>query len=130
MIKQVFDLNKERMHKIKKELIYLLILFFIGMAVFKIGFYNENVLNIIKIVSSLFWLFLLPGYFLMLYFEDNLDFIERLIIGIALGFGIMGILSYYIGLLGLNIKYHTVILPITLIFIGAIVGLKSKGLKV
>ena len=125
-MKQVFDLNKEKMHKIKKELIYLLILFFIGIIIFKIGFYNENVLNIIKIVSSLFWLFLLPGYFLMLYFEDNLDFIERLIIGIALGFGIMGILSYYIGLLGLNIKYHTIFLPIILILISLIINLKKK----
>ena len=45
---------------------------------------------------------------------------ERFIIGISLAAGIIGVLSYYIGLIGLNIKYHAVLLPLAIIIAGFI----------
>lgn len=125
--KQVFNLTKDKVDKIKKELVYLLIALVIGIIIFKIVFYKENLLNIIKIVASIFWLFLLPGYSLMFYWEEKLDFLERFIIGIALGIALVGTFSYYLGLIGLNLRFHTIILPAILILIGIIIISKRKN---
>ena len=124
--KKVFNLTKERIDKINKELVYLLIAFLISIVIFKAVFYKESFLNVLKMVASLFWLFLLPGYSIMFCWEEKLDFLERLIVGIALGIALVGTLSYYIGLIGLNIKFHAIILPLLLILIGVVLSLRKK----
>ncbi|MBI2658934.1 hypothetical protein HYX05_02410 [Candidatus Woesearchaeota archaeon] len=50
---------------------------------------------------------------------------ERFVIGIALSAGITGIFSYYLGLIGLNIKYHAVLLPSVIIIAGFIILIKK-----
>lgn len=119
-------MKKEVFEKVKEELFYLLIIFVIAAIILKIAFYKENLLNLIRTSISIFWLFILPSYFMMLYWQDKLEFMERFVIGIFLAAGIIGILSYYIGLIGLNIKYHTVLLPLFLILFGAIINLKNR----
>ena len=118
-------LKKEVFDQIKKELQYIGILFLLVLIIFKIAFYNENLIVLFRNVLSLFWLFALPGYFIMLYWKERLGFLERFIIGIILSAAIIGILSYYIGLIGLNIKYHAIVLPTVLILVGIIVNLKD-----
>lgn len=120
MKKEVFDL-------IKKEMLYIGLWFLAALVIFYIAFFNEKPVNLFRIVLSLFWLFVLPGYFLMLYWREKLEFMERIVIGIFLAAAITGILSYYIGLIGLNIKYHTILLPVVIILAGAITNLKSKA---
>ncbi|MBW2976431.1 hypothetical protein KY347_03220 [Candidatus Woesearchaeota archaeon] len=127
MNKQIFNLTKEKIDKIKKELTYLLIVFVGGIIIFKMVFYKEDILNVLKMVASLFWLFLLPGYSIILYWEEKLDFLERLIIGVALGLALIGITSYYLGLAGLSIKYHTIILPLVFILVGLMLYLKKRN---
>lgn len=107
-----------KIDKIKKELISLFIAFLIGIIIFKIVFYKDSLLNVLKLVASIFWLFLLPGYALMFYWEEKLDFVERFIIALALGIALIGSFSYYLGIAGLNIKFHTILLPLTFIFVG------------
>ncbi len=119
MKKEVFDI-------IKKELQYIGVLFFISLIVFKIAFFNEDLIILARTTLSLFWIFALPGYFLMLYWKEKLVFMERFIIGIALSAAIIGISSYYIGIIGLNIKYHTALLPILLILVGLSINLKRR----
>ena len=111
---------------IKKEMQYIALLFLIAIIIFKIAFYKESFIVLLRNVLSLFWLFVLPGYFIMLYWEEKVDFIERFIIGIAFSAAIIGIFSYYIGLIGLNIKFHTIILPLLLILIGIIINLGKR----
>lgn len=111
MKREVFD-------KIKKELLRIGLIFIIALIIFEIAFYKENLVALLRTVLSIFWLFILPGYFIMLYWYDKLEFIERFLIGIALAAGLIDILSYYIGLIGLNIKYHTILLPLILILLG------------
>lgn len=118
MSKLAFSLDKEKMVRLKKELIYLLIALVGAIVLFKLIFYNEILVNTIKLVASLFWLFVLPGHFIMLYWEKSLDFTERMIIGTALGVGLEGIFSYYLGILGINIRFLAVILPLVLILTG------------
>ena len=117
-------LKKEVFEIVKKELQYIGILFLVALVMFKIVFFKENIIVLFRMVLSLFWLFVLPGYFLMLYWREKLEFIERFIIGIALAAAIIGIFSYYLGLIGLNIKYHTIVLPLILILFGVIINFR------
>jgi len=119
-------LKKEVFDQIKKELKYIGILFLLALLIFKIAFFKEDLVALLRNVLSLFWLFALPGYFIMLYWKENLGFLERFIIGIAMSAAIIGISSYYLGLIGLNIKYHAIILPLVLIFIGIGVNLRNN----
>lgn len=118
MRKEVFDV-------MKKESMYFGILFLLALVIFKIAFFNENLIVLLRNVLSLFWLFALPGYFIMLYWSEKLDFAERIVIGIVVAAGITGISSYYLGLMGLNIKYHAIVLPLAFISIGILANLKD-----
>ena len=118
MKKEVFEL-------IKKELQYIGILFLLVLIIFKIAFFKEDAVVLLRNVLSLFWLFALPGCLIMLYWEEQLGFVERFIIGVAMSAAIIGIFSYYLGLIGLDIKYHSVALPLILILIGAIINLRK-----
>jgi len=93
--------------------------------IFKIVFFKENLMVIFRIVISIFWMFALPGYAMMFYWNNKLGFTERLIIGIALSAAIIGIFSYYLGIAGLNIKYHTILLPSILILAGILLNVKE-----
>ncbi len=118
-------MKKETFDLVKKEMIYTLIVFFIAIAIFKIAFFKESFIVVLRMVLSLFWIFVLPGYFMMLYWRENLEFMERLVIGIVISAALAGILSYYLGLIGLNIKYHAVLLPPILILAGILASLRK-----
>ena len=119
-------MKKETFNLLKKELMYISLLFLITIIIFKIAFFKERLVVLFKVVLSLFWLFILPCYFTMLYWCRKFEFMERLIIGTALSAGVIGILSYYIGLAGLNIKYHTILLPLAIIVAGLITAVMKK----
>ena len=111
-------MKKEVSDLLKKELQYIGLLFLLALAIFKVVFFKEDFIVLLRSVLSLFWLFVLPSYFILLYWRENLEFIERFVIGIAVSAGIIGMSSYYLGLIGLNIKYHIFLLPLALILIG------------
>jgi len=116
--KEVFDL-------IKKDIKYLALIFLSAVIIFKIVFFNDSLIVLLRSVLSLFWLFALPGYFLTLYWNGKLSFTERFVIGIALSAVIIGVFSYYLGLMGLNIKYHTILLPSILILNGLWINMRK-----
>ncbi len=118
-------MKKETFEFVKKEASYIGILFIIAVVMFKIAFYKESFFMLLKIVLSLFWLFLIPGYFIMLFWKERLGFVERAVIGTSFAAAIIGISSYYISLMGLNLKYHSIALPLLVIFIAIIVNFKK-----
>ncbi len=118
-------MNKETFNLIKKELWYIGILFLIIFIIFKIIYFKDSFIVSLRFVVSLFWLFVLPGYYIMFYWKEKLDFTERLIIGIALSAAVIGVSSYYIGLIGLSIKHHGILLPFVLIIAGIMINLKK-----
>ena len=122
---ELIALKKESFELMKKELAYIGMLFLIILLIFKIIYYKGNFIITLRFVASLFWLFALPGYFIMFYWKEKLEFTERFIIGIALSAAVIGILSYYIGLIGLNIKYHGILLPVLMIIAGIVINLKK-----
>lgn len=122
---ELIALSKETFEVIRKESLYVGILFLIVLALLKIIYYKDSFIVSLRFTLSLFWLFVLPGYALMLYWKEKLDFAERAVIGIALSAAVIGILSYYIGLMGLNIKYHGILLPAILILIGIALNIRK-----
>ena len=118
-------MKKENFEQLKNELITLGILFLLVVVGFRVIFLAENFNTILRTVISIFWIFVLPGFAVMFYWNDKLRFYERLIIGICVGAVIIGMLSYYLGIMGLHIKYHTVLLPFILILIGVIINLRK-----
>ena len=121
-------LKKEIFEFIKMEMRHIGLMFLIGLVIFKIVFFNDNLIVVSRTILSLFWLFILPGYFIMLYWREKLEFTERFIIGTALSAGIIGIFSYYFGLFGLNVKYHAALLPFIIILTGFIAAARKKDL--
>lgn len=120
-------MSKEIFNRVKDELKYFGLLFLIALIIFKIIYFKEDLIVLLRFVFSLFWLFALPGYFLTLYWRENLEFMERFVIGIALAAAITGIFSYYVGLLGINIKYHTFLLPFLIIVAGLTATMRKKN---
>lgn len=105
------------MLKFKDEMIYTGVVFILLNILMKIVFYKEAILNTFKISFGVFWLFVIPGYFLMYYWREELDFFSRLVIGSGISGALIGMLSYYIGLIGLNLKYQAVVLPVIVILV-------------
>lgn len=118
-------MKKEIFDSVKNESKYIGILFLIVSLIFKIVYFKENLFVVLRMVLSLFWLFVLPGYFIMLYWKEKLDFTERMLVGIAVSAAIIGVFSYYIGLLGLNMKFHPVLLPLLIMIIGFVAAIKK-----
>lgn len=118
-------MKKEIFDRLKRELLNIAALLVLFIVIFRIMFYRGDFISAARSVLALFWLFALPGYFLTLYWHEKLDFAERFVIGIAVSLAVVGIASYYLGIAGLNIKYHTIILPLILILIGAVVSLRE-----
>ena len=114
-------MNQEVLSKLKRELLLIAVIFVIFILLFKLIFIKEDFIVIIKIIASIFWLFVLPGYSVLFYWHYKIGFIERIVIGIALSAAIIGIFSYYLGLLGLDIIYHSIILPLIIIIAGFII---------
>ena len=118
-------MKKENFDFLKKEFGNIGIAFLAIFIIFKLSFYNESLLIVFRLVFSLFWLFGIPGYFAMIYWKEKLDFLERFIIGFAICAGIIGTLSYYIGLAGLNLKYHSFLLPLSVIITSVALNFKK-----
>lgn len=119
-------MKKEIFEQLKKELLIIGAISIASLISFKLIFFKESFFAVLRAVAAVFWLLVLPGFFIMLYWHDELKLFERLIIGIAAGTSIIGLASYYFGLMGLHIKYHTILLPSAMIAIGIIMALNKK----
>ena len=127
-IENIRDTNNQRfLSVVKRELKYIGMIFVLSLIIFKIAFYKENLVVLFRSVLSIFWIFVLPGYFILLYWKEKLSFIERFIIGIVLSAAIIGVFSYYLGLIGLNIKYHVIVLPLILILLGILINFSKNN---
>lgn len=117
---------------LKKEAKTLLIVLAALLIVFKIVFYNESLLVVGRTVLGFFWLFVLPGYGLMLFWREKLDFLERLVLGTAAAIALISLASYYLTLGGLlGIHWQWIVLPLLVeIVCGVILQMHIKKLKI
>ncbi len=110
--------------KLYGEVKTLAIAFAAAFAIMKIAYSGESVTVVARTTLSLFWLFVIPGYAMTLYWKEHFGIIERLVAGTVAAMAVTGILSYYMGLMGLKIQNQTIILPAAVILISLTACLK------
>lgn len=111
---------------LKDEITKLLIFLVIIIIILKIVFYRQDIVTTTRTALALTWLFVLPGYALMFYWKEKLDFAERIVIGTAAAAAVISITSYYVGLLGLHVKYHGIVLPVAMLVAAAVILKRKK----
>jgi len=110
--------------QIKQELKLLGIGFVVLGIVIFIAFQKSSIVEVLRVAASLYWMFVLPGYALALCSRQG--FVERLIIGISVQTAVIGLASYYAGLIGWHVATHGLVLPIISIIVGIVLWQKSK----
>jgi uncharacterized membrane protein len=108
----------------KKETQYLIGLFIAIIIFSKIIFYKESAGTILQLILSLFYLLILPAFAWLYYWHKELSFMHRFIISFAASLAIVGIESYYLGLLGLDLKTYAYFVPALMIISGYLFNLK------
>lgn len=116
-------MNKAEIYKDMKK---IGLSFLVAVMIFWIAFYKDSVFNIIRIVASFYWLFVIPGYMTLIHFRKEFSFIIRFVLGIASGLGIYGFLSYYLGLFGIHVNYHWFIVPLLISGISLFLLIKKR----
>ncbi len=109
----------------KAELKNLAIVFLFSIVALKLIFYKESTINLVKLVFGLFWVLIFPGYALMLFWKE-LSFGLRLLLGVGVSSALIGSFSYYLGIFGLNLKFHIYLLPSILIIVGGYLYFKNE----
>lgn len=111
-----------------KEILGIIIAFALVLTLLKIVFYQETIFTILKITTAIFWLFVMPTYFITSIWKEQIRLVERFAIGIPISAAILGILSYYLGLAGLNLEIQTWLLAPIISFFAFIIQKKDEPL--
>lgn len=99
-----------------KHLRLLLLVAGIWTLLFWILFYRENFFTVLGFSLSFVWLFVLPGYSLLHWFDFSVS--EKVVAGSLLGFGVVGVISFSLGSLGIPVWYHWYFLPPMICVVG------------
>lgn len=109
----------------KKDLTNLGILLIITIIIFQILFIKSGLFSVIRVVFAIFWLFVIPGFFLMGYWK--LDFLSRVVFGTVLGYAVIGVFGYNMGLIGIKLGIQSIILPLGCIVLGFFLDQKTNN---
>ena len=121
--------KKQVLETIKKELPYIFAVIGLLSVIFEVLYYKEPILHNLILALSIVWLFILPGYFILLHWSQDLELLERIVIGTLLGLAFFGIISYFIGFIPIHIRYHSYILPPITIILGFIFACSRENTK-
>ena len=107
---------KKELHSELKKFGWFVVVFYLF---FQIWYFKDSPINVLKIVFAQLYLFILPGFMLMLYYRNKIEFMHRLIMGIALGYSASIILTIFIAVvIKINIVYYYWISPLIIIILG------------
>ncbi len=95
----------------------------------KILFPLSGIAEIAKLIGGVFWLFTIPGWLLMIPWRNEIELKERIVVGMLAAAGLFAIASYYFGIAGLHVRYHTLLFPILVIVISAIIFYSKRFMK-
>jgi uncharacterized membrane protein len=125
------SMKKNIYELIKQEAMLLAVLFAAIFIILKIAFYKEEFATVLTLSGAIFWLFMLPGYCIMLIWKEQLDALSRTIMSLPISAATIGIVGYYLSLIGIHAKYHHILLPLTMIIlpIGYIIWKESRTKK-
>ncbi|MEK6887263.1 MAG: hypothetical protein AABW88_05535 [Nanoarchaeota archaeon] len=114
-------MNHEMRKIIIKELKMIGIVFILFYLMFQIHYYKENLFTILKIVLAHFYLFIIPGYSLCLILYDKVERLDRLVLGIGIGYGLQPFLLYAINdITRINVMRYNIYVSGALIIIGVL----------
>lgn len=121
-------MNKETTYIFKKDIKNIAIILIVFFIFLKVHYYKESIFVLIKLLLTNAFLFIIPGYCLMLYYLDDLDFVNRFIIGLGLGYGVQPLILYLINvIIEVNILKYNYYVSLMMILVGIFLFyLKSK----
>lgn len=122
------NIIKELGRAILKELGIISMFIFFVAVILTIVFSQTQTSTLVKFMFGMLWFAVLPGYCVMLPWRTSISLGERTVIGTLVILGVFGVISYYLGLLGIRIQYHTILLPFFVI-VGTAVCLFIQQLK-
>lgn len=102
----------------RNELLWLFAFSFSAMALAKATFYRESLQFLVPFVAKLFLIFVVPGYVLFLFARETIPFSRRLVLGIGINLGLLLALSYTLGMVGIHLRYHHLIIPPLITILG------------
>lgn len=106
----------------KKEIINLCISLLLFYVFWQIHYFRQNPWQVIKLTIGHFYLFILPGYFLLLKYIHQINFAYRIFIGAGIGYSLVLIIVYLLNLIfKLDIMITYIIIPIIFIVTGIII---------
>ncbi len=88
--------------------------------VLKVLFPLTSIGSVAKLMGGVVWLFVLPGYAVMLPWQKEFGLLERVVVGMLAAAGMLAITSYYLGLAGLHIRTHSWLLPALILVVSAV----------
>ncbi|MEK6967026.1 MAG: hypothetical protein AABX51_00160 [Nanoarchaeota archaeon] len=97
--------------QLKLEAQKLVMLLFALYTAIQIAFFKESPIIVGRLVLSLFFLFVIPGWCVLYLWREKIGFFERAVSGTLLFAGIFVLSAYYSGFVGIHIKYSTWIIP-------------------
>ena len=93
-------------------------------AILWAAFYKESFLIVLRTELALVWMFLLPGY--AIFRKKDWALLEKIVMGALVAGAVYGIASYYLGLLGLNVKWHIGLIPLVVMLCSLLIQKQSK----
>lgn len=107
------------MDKLRQEAAWLAAAFAALLVILYIAYRNESITVVARTAAAIYWLFVLPGYAVMFHWRAHLGFLERVVTGAVGALVVVGVASYYLGLIGLKLQNQTLILPAAVMLISA-----------
>ncbi len=114
---------------LKQDLTWVIAATIIIGIMLKILFPVSSMTEIAKLIGAVFWLFTLPGWCIMLPWRNEIELKERIVVGMLAAAGLFAIASYYFGILGVHVRIHTVLFPIIVLVIAAILFYSKRFMK-
>jgi uncharacterized membrane protein len=96
-------------------------------ALIKILLPLSSINAVARLTLGIFWLFALPGWCITLPWRNEFELKERLVVGILAAGGLFAITSYYLGLLGIHVRTHALLLPAVTIALSCAIYFWSSG---
>lgn len=88
-----------------------------------------GIMTIAKLLGGMLWLFVLPGYCIMLPWRHQFELKERVIVGMLAAGGLLAVASYYAGILGLHVRSHSWLFPLVIIIAGIALAHSKRFMK-
>lgn len=117
------------MRELKQEAKWLAAAFAAFLVILYIAYRDESIITVARTAAAIYWLFVIPGYAVMLNWRGHIGFVERIVAGTVGAMAVVGVASYYLGLIGLKLQNQTLILPTAVIIISFALAAKFSAGK-